>query len=134
MRTRRAFLVSLASAALTFAPSLARAQRTVTRDCADRYSIGQRRYTDCRYEIDRSSEVRREAIRDRAEQQRERLRWDAIVRQAKAQARSYDLAARSRERATERAARARVINDQRQDRIRERRESALRERSYRSRR
>jgi hypothetical protein len=116
MRMRHALLMTLASAALTVAPSLAGAQRTVTQDCMDRYSIDARRHADCRYETDRS---------------RERSRWDAIVRQARTQARSYDLAARSRERAAERATRSRVINEQRQDRIRERRESVLRDRSYR---
>lgn len=134
MRTRRTLLVSLASALLTLAPALAGAQRVATRDCTDRNSIDTRRYADCRYEIERSRELRREAIRERADDQRERTRWDAIVRQARTQARSYDLAARSRERAAERVARARVINEQRQDQMRERRESALRERSYRVRR
>lgn len=131
MRTRYALLMTLVSAALTVAPSLAGAQRTVTRNCVDRYSFDARRYADCRYEIDRSREVQREASRERAEQQRERSRWDAIVRQARTQARSFDLAERSRERAAERAARSRVINEQRQDRVRERRDSVLRERSYR---
>jgi hypothetical protein len=131
MRTRYALLMTLVSAALTVAPSLAGAQRTVTRNCVDRYSFDARRYADCRYEIDRSREVQREASRERAGQQRERSRWDAIVRQARTQARSYDLAERSRERAAERAARSRVINEQRQDRVRERRDSVLRERSYR---
>jgi hypothetical protein len=131
MRTRYALLMTLVSAALTVAPSLAGAQRTVTRNCVDRYSFDARRYADCRYEIDRSREVQREASRERAEQQRERSRWDAIVRQARTQARSYDLAERSRERAAERAARSRVIHEQRQDRVRERRDSVLRERSYR---
>jgi hypothetical protein len=131
MRTRYALLMTLVSAALTVAPSLAGAQRTVTRNCVDRYSFDARRYADCRYEIDRSREVQREASRERAEQQRERSRWDAIVRQARTQARSFDLAERSRERAAERAARSRVINEQRQDRVRERRESVLRARSYR---
>jgi len=131
MHSRHALLVSLASAALTLAPCVAGTQRAVTRDCMDRYSIEARRYADCRYQIDRSREEQREATRERAEQQRERSRWDAIVRQARAQARSYDLAAGSRERAAERAARSRLINEQRQDRIRERRESVLRDRSYR---
>jgi hypothetical protein len=131
MRTRHGLVMTLATAALAVAPSFAGAQRSVTRDCVDRYSIDGRRYADCRYEIDRSREVQREASRERAEQQRERVRWDGIVREAKTQARSYDLAARSRERATERTARARMINEQRQDRIRERGESVLRDRSYR---
>jgi len=129
MRTRHALLLSLASAALSIAPSLASAQRTITRDCVDRYDA--RRYADCRYDVERSRALQRETIREQAEQRRERARWDGIVRQAKAQARAYDLAERSRQRSAERAARAREMNEQRQDRIRERRASAIRERSYR---
>ena len=131
MRTRQALLLSLASAMLSMAPSLAGAQRTATRDCVDRYSIGARRYADCRYEIERSRALQREAVRERAEQRGERARWDAIVRQAKARARAYDLAERSRQRFAERAARAREINEQRLERVRERRATAIRERTYR---
>ena len=112
------------------APSLAGAQRTVIRSCVDRYSDG-RGYTDCRYEAERSRALQREAIRERTAQLRERSRWDAIVRQAKARARAYDLAERSRQRSAERAARARQISEQRLERVRERRATAIRERSYR---
>ena len=137
MRTRHALLLSLASAALTFAPSLAAAQRINSRDCGDRYS---NRYSDCRYEIDRSRAIQRETMRERTEQQRERTRWDAIVRQARAQARSYDLAERARQRSVDRAARTRVIRDEREERVRDlrdlrdRSDRMLRERSYRVRR
>jgi DNA anti-recombination protein RmuC len=118
MRMRHAVLLSLATAVLTVAPSRAGAQRSVGRD----------------YELERSRELRREMTRERAEQQRERTRWDAIVRQGRAQARSYDLAERSRDRAVERAARTRAMNEQRQDRLRERRDAMFRDRSYRVRR
>ena len=104
MRTRHVFILSVASALLSFAPSIAGAQRTVNRTCFDRSSIDARRYADCRYEVERSRALQREAIRDRVERQRDRARWDSIVRQAKSQARAYDLAERSRQRSAERAA------------------------------
>jgi len=127
MRTRNAFLLAFASAAISAAPSLAAAQRVVTPSCGDRYSS---RYADCRYEVERSRAIQREAIRERADRQRERNRWDGIVRQAKEQARSYDLAERARQRSAERVARERVIRDQREERVRERTELS-RERRYR---
>jgi hypothetical protein len=127
MRTRNAVLVSLVSAALSL-PSFAGAQRATSRDCGDRYSS---RYIDCRYQVERARAEQREVIRERAEQQRERTRWDAIVRQAKAQARSYDLAERSRQRSAERVERARVVREQRGKRLRERRDQLSRERTYR---
>ena len=128
MRTRKSLFISLASAALFAAPSLAGAQRVVTRDCGDRYSS---RYADCRYEVERFRAEERAAIRERADRLRERNRWDAIVRQAKTQARSYDLAERSRQRAADRVARARVTSEQREERARERRDLLSRERRYR---
>ncbi|HEV8215324.1 MAG TPA: hypothetical protein VGP95_05805 [Gemmatimonadaceae bacterium] len=134
MRTRHALILSLASAVLTVTPSLARAQRTVTRECFDRYSFDARRYADCRYDIDRSRALQREAIRERSAQRRERTQWDAIVRQAMTQARAYDLAERSRQRAAESVIRARAIREEREDRVRERTETMLRERLYRIRR
>lgn len=134
MRTRPALILSLASAVIAVTPSLARAQRTVTRECFDRYSIDARRYADCRYDVERSRALQREAARERSAQQRERTRWDAIVREARAQARAYDLAERSRQRTAERVTRERAIREERQDRVRERRETALRERVYRVRR
>jgi DNA anti-recombination protein RmuC len=118
MRTRHALLVSVAFTGLSFAPSLVVAQRTNSRD----------------YQVERSRELRREELRERAEEQRERTRWDAIVRRARTEARSYDLAERSRDRAAERAMRMRVLNEQRQDRLRERTDTMLRERTYRVRR
>ena len=134
MRTRHALVLSLASAVLAVTPSLARAQRTVTRECFDRYSIDARRYADCRYDVERSRALQREATRERSAQQRERTRWDAIVREARTQARAYDLAERSRQRTAERVTRERAIREERADRARERRETALRERAYRVRR
>ena len=128
MRTRLAFLVFLAAAV----PSVAGAQRTNDRDCFNRYDA--RRYADCRYEVERSRALQREATRERAEQQRERSRWDSIVRQARAQALAYDRAERSRQQSAERATRIRELRQQRADRERERRETAIRERSYRIRR
>jgi hypothetical protein len=128
MRTRKAVFISLASTVLFAAPSLAGAQRVVTRDCGDRYSS---RYTDCRYEVERARAEQRAAIRERADRVRERNRWDAIVRQAKTQARSYDLAERSRQRAADRVERARVTTEQREERARERRDQLSRERRYR---
>jgi len=107
MRTRHTIVLSLASAMLSIAPSLAHAQRTFTRSCGDRYSDA-RGYADCRYDVERSRALQREATREQAEQRRDRARWDAIVRQARAQARTYDLAERSRQRSAERAERARV--------------------------
>ncbi len=131
MRTRHCLVLSLASAAISLAPSLAGAQRTVIRSCGDRYSTG---YVDCRYEMERSRAVERDAMRERADARRERTRWDAIVREARARARSYDLAESSRQRAAERAARSREMRDQRVEQARERREMVIRERSYRVRR
>ena len=128
MRTRIVLLVFLAAAM----PSVARAQRTITRDCVDRYDA--RRYADCRYDVERSRALQREATRERAEQQRERSRWDSIVRQARAQALAYDRAERSRQQSAERAMRTRELRQQRADRERERRETAIRERPYRIRR
>jgi hypothetical protein len=131
---RQALILSLASALFAITPSIGHAQRTVTRECFDRYSIDARRYADCRYDVERSRALQREAIRERAAQQRERTRWDAIVRQARTQARAYDLAERSRERAAERVTRARAIREEREDRTRERTGMMLRERLYRVRR
>jgi hypothetical protein len=139
MRTRNLLLLTLASVALSMAPSLADAQRVIARDCGDRYSS---RYVDCRIEVERSRAAQREAIRERAEQQRERNRWDAIVREARAEARSYDLAERSRQRAAElvtrervaRETRERVARETREVRVRDRIDRALRERNYRVRR
>jgi len=116
MRMRHVVVVSLVSAVLSIAPSIVHAQRAVTRTCADRYSDA-RGYADCRFDAERSRALQRDAIRERAEQQRERSRWDAIVRQARAQARAYDLAERSRERSAERAARIR-LDRERVERIR----------------
>jgi hypothetical protein len=127
MRTRNVVLVSLVSAALSL-PSFAGAQRAGGRDCGDRYSS---RYVDCRYQLERARADQREAARERADRQRERNRWDSIVRQAKTQARSYDLAERSRQRSVERIERARIMREQRDDRLRERRDQLSRERTYR---
>jgi hypothetical protein len=127
MRKRNVFLLTFASVAISAAPSLSLAQG-VTRDCGDRYLS---RYADCRYEVERARAIQREANRERAERQRERTRWDSIVRQAKAQARSYDLAERSRQRSAERADRARAIREQREERARDRRDQLQRDRSYR---
>ena len=104
MRTRQALAVSIASAMMLVAPSLIQAQRN-SRSC---YSTDARSYADCRYDVERSRAVQREAIRERAEQRRERVRWDGIVRQARAQARAYDMAERSRQRSAERVARQRA--------------------------
>jgi hypothetical protein len=131
MRTRNLLLLTLASVALSMAPSLAGAQRVIAGDCGDRYSS---RYVDCRIEVERSRAAQREAIRERAEQQRERNRWDGIVRKARAEARSYDLAERSRQRAAERVTRERVARETREVRVRDRIDGALRERNYRIRR
>ena len=121
MRTRHTIVLSLASAMLSIAPSLAHAQRAFTRTCGDRYS-DTRSYADCRYDVERSRALQRETTRERVEQRRDRARWDAIVRQARAQARSYDMAERSRQRSVERVERLRIERDRvERDRVRFRR-------------
>jgi len=142
MRARQLLLVPFVSAAVAVLPTIAGAQRIVIRSCPSPTAVGARRYADCVYERERDRAEQRELLRDRLSLQRERNNWDAIVRQARAEARRRDLADRAREQAVERAARAREqaiersirareLSEARAERAREHAEAMRRARTYR---
>jgi hypothetical protein len=121
----KALLLSILPIALAVAPSVARGQLSISRDCRDRYSWSASRFYDCSYSTEMAQRARAAAARARADA-RDAARW------ARSDARAYASAARAEAKAWDRNfSSARLRASELQIRLRDRaeaRERARRER------